>query len=173
MKKDNNGLVYIIGAGPGDPELITIKGINCLKKCDVIFFDESVENSLAGNTLATAKLIKINETITDNPSLLEKLNSQIIKYSKEGNTVGSDSSKLFGGRIGFNIKGQKEKQIVWMMENNKWTEKSLTFTNKVSGTATLFVHLGYGNISQTGEFKSITFKELQKTEIKLPELIRL
>jgi len=88
MKKDNNGLVYIIGAGPGDPELITIKGINCLKKCDVIFFDESVENSLAGNTLATAKLIKINETITDNPSLLEKLNSQIIKYSKEGNTVG-------------------------------------------------------------------------------------
>ena len=35
MKK-NAGKVYLVGAGPGDPGLITYKGIQCLKKSDVI-----------------------------------------------------------------------------------------------------------------------------------------
>ncbi len=84
----NTGFVYIIGAGPGDPELITVKGINCLKKCDVVFYDASVESSLAKQAGASAKLIKINETITNNPSLLDELNEQIIKFAKDGKTVG-------------------------------------------------------------------------------------
>jgi len=88
MKKDKNGFVYIIGAGPGDPELITVKGVNCLKKCDVVFYDATVESSLAKQAGSAAELIKISETITNNPSLLDELNEQIIKFAKEGNTVG-------------------------------------------------------------------------------------
>jgi len=36
------GKVYLIGAGPGDPGLITLKGIQCLKKADVIIYDHLV-----------------------------------------------------------------------------------------------------------------------------------
>jgi len=82
------GFVYIIGAGPGDPELITVKGINCLKKCDVVFYDASVESSLAKQAGANAELIKVSETITNNPLLLDELNKHIIKFAKEGKTVG-------------------------------------------------------------------------------------
>jgi len=82
------GFVYIIGAGPGDPELITVKGINCLKKCNVVFYDASVESSLAEQAGPNAELIKISETITNNPSLLDELNEQIIKFAKDGKTVG-------------------------------------------------------------------------------------
>ena len=82
------GFVYIIGAGPGDPELITVKGINCLKKCDVVFYDATVENSLAKQAGSDAELIKVSETITNNPLLLDELNEQIIKYAKNGKTVG-------------------------------------------------------------------------------------
>ncbi len=82
------GFVYIIGAGPGDPELITVKGINCLKKCDVVFYDASVESSLAKQAGSDAELIKVSETITNNPLLLDELNEQIIKFAKEGKTVG-------------------------------------------------------------------------------------
>jgi len=84
----NTGFVYIIGAGPGDPELITVKGINCLKKCNVVFYDASVESSLAEQAGANAELIKISETITNNPSLLDELNEQIIKFAKNGKIVG-------------------------------------------------------------------------------------
>ena len=82
------GFVYIIGAGPGDPELITIKGINCLKKCDVVFYDASVDSSLTNQAGPNIELIKVSETITNNPSLLDELNEQIIKFAKEGKTVG-------------------------------------------------------------------------------------
>ena len=111
-----------------------------------------------------AELIGVSQTIP-------VYSGKVYKITGEARSIENNNEILFGGRIGFYIKGQKEKQIVWMMENNIWIEKSLTFTNSISGTATLFVHLGYGNVSQTGEFKNITFKELKWTEIKPPELI--
>lgn len=37
--KDKKGKVYIIGAGPGDPELITVKGLKILKKADCLLYD--------------------------------------------------------------------------------------------------------------------------------------
>ncbi|HDP69264.1 MAG TPA: HemD protein, partial [Actinobacteria bacterium] len=38
MKK-KTGKVYLIGAGPGDPKLITVKGLDCIKEADVIIYD--------------------------------------------------------------------------------------------------------------------------------------
>ena len=35
----STGKVYLIGAGPGDPGLITVKGLECVKKADVIIYD--------------------------------------------------------------------------------------------------------------------------------------
>ena len=95
---------------------------------------------------------------------------KIYRISGEARSIGDKKGKIFGGRIGLYIKSEKERQIVWMTENNKWTEKVLIFTNNISAAATLFVHLGYGGVSQTGEFKNITFCEMKKIEVKLPEL---
>ncbi|MEO8499086.1 MAG: SAM-dependent methyltransferase, partial [Planctomycetota bacterium] len=33
------GKVYLIGAGPGDPGLITLRGVECLRRADVILYD--------------------------------------------------------------------------------------------------------------------------------------
>ena len=71
-----------------------------------------------------------------------------------------DDDKIFGGRISVYLPPQKEKQIVWMGEYNKWWKKELVFTNQVSGIAVIYVHLGYGGVSSTGEFTNIKLEEV-------------
>ncbi len=72
-----------------------------------------------------------------------------------------DDGKIFGGRLALFLPPQKEKQIVWMSKSNKWLEKELIFTNQVSGTAVVYVHMGYGGVACTGEFTNIKLEKLE------------
>ena len=39
LKQKSKGKVYLVGAGPGDPKLITVRGMECIQACDVIVYD--------------------------------------------------------------------------------------------------------------------------------------
>jgi uroporphyrinogen III methyltransferase / synthase len=83
-----HGTVYIIGAGPGDPDLITCKGLKCIQECDVLFHDRSVSPALLREAPETAETIAIVDTITDEPTMLDRLNKRIVSYAIEGKKVG-------------------------------------------------------------------------------------
>jgi uroporphyrinogen III methyltransferase/synthase len=83
----SNGTVYIIGAGPGDPELITLKACTCIKAADVVFHDATMAAVMAPHCRPDAERIEIADTITDDPELLDKLNARIIARAKSGETV--------------------------------------------------------------------------------------
>ena len=51
------GKVYLIGAGPGDPQLITVKGLELIKKADVIIYDFLVNKKLLAFAKKEAELI--------------------------------------------------------------------------------------------------------------------
>lgn len=61
MRK-RQGHVYIVGAGPGDPDLITVKGLKLLKRADVVIYDRLVPASLLRHIPRSAKKIYVGKS---------------------------------------------------------------------------------------------------------------
>ena len=70
----------------------------------------------------------------------------------------NDANVGFGARVAWFMRGQKEHALDWTSEHNSWSEKSVVFTNEATGAATVYLHMGYGGIGSTGEFKDIRFE---------------
>ncbi len=45
-RKKKAGIVHIVGAGPGDPGLITVRALECLRVCDAVVYDHLAQPSL-------------------------------------------------------------------------------------------------------------------------------
>ena len=86
MEADKMGKVYITGAGPGDPELITIKAIKILRKADVIIYDRLVNPKILKHAKQAKELIYVGKTHGE-AYKQEEINKLIIQKAKEYNTV--------------------------------------------------------------------------------------
>jgi uroporphyrinogen III methyltransferase/synthase len=87
------GKVYLIGAGPGDPGLITVKGLDCVKKADVIIYDYLANERLLEQRRPDAELIYVGKQGGRHTLPQEEINSLIVKKSLEGKVV----ARLKGG----------------------------------------------------------------------------
>ena len=56
MTKFNKGTVTLVGAGPGDPELLTIKGLKAIEKADVILYDALINPVLLDHNPTAQKI---------------------------------------------------------------------------------------------------------------------
>jgi siroheme synthase len=61
MTATSIGKVYLVGAGPGDPELITLKGKRCLEAADAILYDELANRELLEFADGDAELIYVGK----------------------------------------------------------------------------------------------------------------
>ena len=55
------GIVYIVGGGPGDPGLITVKGMECLRQADVVLYDRLVAQELLIEPSSHAEMIDVGK----------------------------------------------------------------------------------------------------------------
>jgi uroporphyrin-III C-methyltransferase len=83
----NVGKVYLVGAGPGDPELITLKGIRCIGGADVILYDRLVNKHLLTYAKKGADLIYCGKSPNAHILQQEAINNALVKHAKEGKTV--------------------------------------------------------------------------------------
>jgi uroporphyrin-III C-methyltransferase len=81
------GKVYLVGAGPGDPELITVKGLRCLKQADVILYDRLVNPILLENAKEGAQLVYCGKLPHYHTMKQETINHFLVKYAKKGYQV--------------------------------------------------------------------------------------
>jgi uroporphyrinogen III methyltransferase/synthase len=82
------GRVLLVGAGPGDPDLITLRGAKMLGQADVVFYDELATNELLDLAPDRAVLINVGKRGHDEPTRSqEEINTLLIEHAKAGRTV--------------------------------------------------------------------------------------
>ena len=67
------GKVYLVGAGPGDPDLITLKGLKAIQQADVILYDRLVNKDLLEYAKSDADIIYCGKLPTTIPSSKKQL----------------------------------------------------------------------------------------------------
>ena len=78
--------VYLIGAGPGDPGLITVHGLECLRRADVVIYDHLVSPRLLRHAKHTAELIDVG-TAAPQPMAQEAISYLLVEKAREGKMV--------------------------------------------------------------------------------------
>lgn len=79
--------LFIMGAGPGDPELITLKGHNVLKRADVILYDNLCNRELLALAPESCKMIYVGKQPYGKCTPQEKINELIITYASKYKVV--------------------------------------------------------------------------------------
>ena len=78
--------VFLIGAGPGDPGLITVRGFECLRIADVVVYDHLIPRRLLTHARPGAELIDVG-TASPQPMAQEAINYLLAEKAREGKTV--------------------------------------------------------------------------------------
>jgi uroporphyrinogen III methyltransferase/synthase len=90
---DADGKVYLIGAGPGDPGLFTLKGKRCLEKADVVVYDYLANPRLLRYAKPAAELIYVGKQAGKHTLPQEEIGRLLVARAREGKVV----ARLKGG----------------------------------------------------------------------------
>ncbi len=84
----SSGRVLLVGAGPGDPELITVRGAKTLARADVVLYDELATDELLGLAPDRAELINVGKRGHDAPTKSQdEINALLVEHARAGRTV--------------------------------------------------------------------------------------
>jgi len=81
------GIVYLVGAGPGDPDLISLKGVKCLQKAGTVIYDRLVSEELFAYVSSEAELVYVGKEPGSHPFLQAQINALMVERASQGKTV--------------------------------------------------------------------------------------
>ena len=93
--KENSGKVYLIGAGPGDPGLLTLRGKSVLEKADVVVYDRLVSPAILGFCNPKAKMVDVGKMPTHHKVKQSEINKLLVQFASE--FPGGVIARLKGG----------------------------------------------------------------------------
>ena len=114
------GKVYIVGAGPGDPGLLTLKALDLIKTTDIVLYDRLVSDQILDIIPNNVKKEYVGRNVGDNYTHQNETNNMMVKHAKEGKNVvrlkGGDP--FIFGRGGEEAEFLREKGIDFVIVRN-------------------------------------------------------
>ena len=87
------GKVFLIGAGPGDPELMTLKAVRALRAADVVLVDDLVNRECLAHARPGARIIRVGKRGGCRSTPQRFIDKLLVRYAKQGRTI----ARLKGG----------------------------------------------------------------------------
>lgn len=81
------GTVYLVGAGPGDPDLITVRGLRLIQQADVILYDRLASRELLAEAKPGARLIDVGKRAGQPSTPQEEIHRLLVLHARRGRTV--------------------------------------------------------------------------------------
>jgi uroporphyrin-III C-methyltransferase len=157
--------VYLVGAGPGDPDLITIKALKCIKKADVILYDRLVNEELLGYAKEGAELIFCGKLPNFHVLQQETINHLLVKHAKKGKVV----TRLKGGDPFVFGRGGEEAE--YLAKNRVEFEIVPGITSGIAASAYAGIPLTHRDISSSFAFVTGHSKNFEEDRIKWEALV--
>lgn len=148
-----SGTVYIVGGGPGDPELITVKGLRALKKADVVVYDALVSKALLKHTRRNAELIYVGKRAGKHTLSQDEINRLLYEKALEGKIV----VRLKGGDP--YVFGRGEEEVEYLVKRGVKCEVIPGVTSAIAVPA-------YAGIPVTNRYIASSFAVVTGREAK-------
>ena len=162
-----SGKVYLVGAGPGDYKLLTLKGKECLEKAEVIVYDRLVNEDYLKCAPSNCEKIYVGKAASNHTLTQDEINQVLAKKALENKTV----VRLKGGDP--YVFGRGGEEAIYLLERNIPFEVVPGITSAIGGLCYAGIPITHRDVAASFHVITGHLKDGENTSINWDALVKM